>query len=363
MAMPITDSLLVTPARPLPQKLHRLKFHGTGSDLFGIFIVNLLKTILTFGVYYFWGRVKTRQFVWGQTEFAGDRFRYHGTGTELFIGWIKAALVFSGVVLVNSLLDLNGHQFIGGILLWASITCLIPMAQIGALRYRLSRSSWRGVRFSFQGDLKPLFLLSLKGLVLTAVTLGVFYPFYECESRAYLIAKSRFGTASFQFTGQPKDIFQIYVRHALAAMGGLAILAALLFPLRDYMDTQDSSMGRIVGFVMFMLFVLLYGVILLSLMVKRRQFYWNHTLFAGARFKTTVTMRNLLILYMKNLSTVVMTLGLAFPWITVRSRRYDCEHLKLIGVLDLDAIHQNAQTAAAVGEELSSLLDVDAMPG
>lgn len=361
--MPIQDSLLETRTLPMPKKLYRLKFHGTGGDLFSIFVMNLLKTILTFGVYYFWGKVKTRQFVWGQTEFAGDRFSYHGTGMELFLGWVKAALLFGGIIVFGSLLELNSHQFIGAILLWAGLTCLIPIAQIGALRYRLTRSSWRGVQFSFRGALTPFFLLSLKGLALSAVTLGVLYPFYECQSRAYLIGKSRFGTSALRFNGQPEVLFRIYIRHGLAAMGGIAILAATIFPLRDYMDAHGSSVTGIVGFGLFVPFVLLYGGILLSLAVKRRQFYWNHTSFAGAQFKTTVTMSNLLSLHMNNLFLFIMSLGLAFPWITVRSRRYDCEHLTLTGALDLATIYQDAQVATAVGEELSGLLDVDAMPG
>jgi uncharacterized membrane protein YjgN (DUF898 family) len=363
MAMSIQDSLVEIRALPIPKKLYRFKFHGTGGDLFSIFIMNLLKTIVTFGVYYFWGKVKTRQFVWGQTEFAGDRFGYHGMGLELFLGWMKAAFLFGVIVILDYLLELSSHQFIGAILFWTGITCLIPIAQIGALRYRLSRSSWRGVRFSFRGELRPFFLLSLKGLALTAMTLGVFYPFYECESRAYLISQSRFGTSPFQFKGQPKDLFRIYIRHGIAAIGGIVILAAILFPLRDYMDAHDSSVTDLVGFGLFVPFVLLYGGILLSLTAKRRQFYLNHTWFAGAQFKTTITMSNLLSLYINNLFIFIMTLGLAIPWITVRSRRYDCEHLKLTGALNLSAIHQDAQTETAVGEELSSLLDVDTMPG
>ena len=35
-----------------------LSFHGDGGALFGIYIVNLLLSVLTLGVYYFWGKVK-----------------------------------------------------------------------------------------------------------------------------------------------------------------------------------------------------------------------------------------------------------------------------------------------------------------
>src|SRR5215467_2324769 len=96
----------------IPNKIHRLKFHGTGEALFGIFILNLLKIILTLGIYYFWGKVKTRTFIWGQTEFAGDRFAYHGTGLELFLGWVKASVLFGGVLALQWVLTVSDHPYI-----------------------------------------------------------------------------------------------------------------------------------------------------------------------------------------------------------------------------------------------------------
>src|SRR5262249_8995618 len=45
----------------------RLTFHGSGGTLFGIYVVNILLTIATLGIYRFWGRVKVRRFMLSQT--------------------------------------------------------------------------------------------------------------------------------------------------------------------------------------------------------------------------------------------------------------------------------------------------------
>ncbi|ALA60394.1 YjgN family protein [Nitrospira moscoviensis] len=351
------------PPAPLPKKIFRLAFHGTGGALFGIFIMNVLKTILSLGIYYFWGKVKTRQFVWGQTEFAGDRFGYHGTGKELMFGWVKAAVLFAGIVALQNALGLGGHPFLGVLLLWTGIAFLVPVAQIGTLRYRLSRSSWRGIRFSFRGETKPFLLLSLKMLALTALTLGFGYAYYECATRAYLINHCRFGKAAFAFNGQPRQLFWMYVKHGIVLTVGVVVLLIFTFAGRDLSTSNGLFGAASLGVAMFIPFVLLYGLVLLSIAVRRRRFYWDHTTFAGAQFTTTVTMANLLGLYLTNGLLLLCSLGLAFPWVTVRSRLYDCAHLTLTGALDLDAIEQDAQTAAAVGEELSGFLDVDAMAG
>ena len=352
-----------TASAPIPKRIFRFTFHGTGGALFGIFIMNVLKTILTLGVYSFWGKVKTRQFLWGQTEFAGDRFGYHGTGKELLLGWLKAAVLFGGLVALQNVVGLGGHVLLGVLLLWLGIAFILPVAQIGTWRYRLSRSSWRAVGFSFKGEVRPFLLLSLKGMALAVVTLGFGYAYYECETRGYLINHSRFGKAAFRFNGNAKELFWMYIKHGLVALAGAAVLFLLLIAGRNVSTFQTGGAASAFGFIMFVLYGLFYGLVLLSIAVRRRRFYWDQTTFAGAEFKTSVTMGSLLNLYLTNGLLLLCTLGLAFPWVTVRSRQYDYEHLILSGALNLDTIEQDAQTATAVGEELSGFLDVDTMAG
>src|SRR5687768_4812398 len=70
------------------KSVYKVKFHGKGMELLGIHIMNMLLAMVTCGVYYFWGKAKVRRYVYSQTEFMKDRFTYHGTGKELFIGWL-----------------------------------------------------------------------------------------------------------------------------------------------------------------------------------------------------------------------------------------------------------------------------------
>ncbi len=65
------------------QPVRRPSFHGSAGTLFGIQLINLLLTIVTLGIYSFWGKTKVRGYLWSQTEFEGDRFAYHGTGKEV----------------------------------------------------------------------------------------------------------------------------------------------------------------------------------------------------------------------------------------------------------------------------------------
>lgn len=310
--------------------IHLLRFHGSGGELFGIFVVNVLLTLLTLGIYSFWAKVKTRRYVWGQTEFAGDRFGFHGTGRELLIGWIKALVLFGGLVVVTRMLlptiwDSPQAEAAGQLLLAAGFVALLPLAIIGSMRYRLNRTSWRGVRFGFHGGYRELLGIMLRSFLLTGFTLGLYIPFYQTNLRRFLVDHSRFGSTPLSFDGEAGDLLGRYVLTLLLTLPTL-------------------------------------GLIWLWYLAFQRRHYWNHTSFAGARFHCTVTGGGLLGLYAVNLATIVLSLGLALPWATVRTKRYDMEHLVLQGPVDLERITQQAQTASPTGEELSGFLDVDALP-
>ena len=328
-AIPHAETATAAPAGT--DSVYRLRFHGSGGELFGIFIVNVLLILLTLGVYSFWAKVKTRQYLWGQTEFSGDRFGFHGTGKELLIGWCKAAVLFGGLVLITKTLlpmfwDNPLADPAGQLLLAGGFVVLIPLAIVGAMRYRLSRTSWRGVRFGFHGEYRELLGIMLRSFLLTGFTLGLYLPFYQTNLRRFLVENSRFGSVAPAFYGKGSALLGRYVLTLLLTLPTLG----LIWPW--YLAFQ-------------------------------RRYYWNHTFFAGARFHCTVTGFGLLGLYAVNLAIIIASLGLALPWATVRTRRYNMENLVLQGPLDLEHITQQAQAASPTGEELSGFLDVDALPG
>ncbi|MEK8036634.1 MAG: DUF898 family protein [candidate division NC10 bacterium] len=304
----------------------RLFFHGSGGSLFGIYIVNVLFTLVTLGVYYFWGKVRVRKYVLSQSEIEGDRFAYHGTGRELLIGFLKAMLFFVVPVIVlavvRDVLDVwIGLKGLAGLLGYLLLVVFIPLATVGARRYRLSRSSWRGIRFSFRGRARDFVRIFVVGSVASSFTFGLYYPFFDAQRHAFMTANSWFGNRRFDFDGAGRALF------------GPFLLTLLLTP-----------------------FTL--GLIWFWYLARKRRYFWGHTWFGAARFGSTVTGWSLLRLMTGNLLLLVLTLGLAWPWARVRSVRFAFRYLTLEGPLDLDAIQQDAQAASATGEGLAGLLDV-----
>lgn len=304
-----------------------LSFHGSGGTLFGIQVVNALLTLVTVGVYYFWAKVRTRTYLLSQTELGGDRFAYHGTGKELLVGALKAVLVFLlPVWLLNHVPAAAGAgpAVIGVASLLASGLLLVffPVAIVGARRYRLSRTSWRGVRFSFRGETRRFVRLFVIGAVLSGLTLGLYYPVFAVRQHAFLVSRSWFGNRQFDFDGRAMGLF-----------GPFLLMFVLTLPT--------------LGLCWFWYYA------------RKQRFLWDHTTFGAARFRSTVTAWRLFGLVTVNVLLVVLTLGLALPWVRVRSARFGCRYLALEGAVDLDAILQEAQAASATGEGLAGFLDTD----
>src|SRR5262249_44798305 len=70
-----------------------LRFTGTGSEYFGIWIVNLLLTIVTIGIYAAWAKVRRLQYFYRHTELAGSSFDFHGSAARILVGRILALVL------------------------------------------------------------------------------------------------------------------------------------------------------------------------------------------------------------------------------------------------------------------------------
>jgi uncharacterized membrane protein YjgN (DUF898 family) len=307
------------------ETLRRPIFHGTGGTLFGIHVVNTLLTIVTLGVYYFWAKTRLRRYVFGQTEIEGDRFAYHGSGRELLLGTLKAVLVFGVPIyvlnIIRDVLDVPVLLKVGAGVLSASLLfVLFPVAMVGARRYRLGRTSWRGIRFSFRGRVWELIKIVIVGSFLTGLTFGLYYPVLLVQRQAFMISNSYFGSERFDFAGRGRDLFWVYVQAVLLTLPTL-------------------------------------GLSWVWYIARKRRYFWNHTSFGPARFSCSVTGRALLSLWAVNLLLLVVTLGIGWPWVRVRNIHFAFRNLTLLGPLDLARIQQEAQRVSTMGEGLSGFFD------
>jgi uncharacterized membrane protein YjgN (DUF898 family) len=300
-------------------------FHGTGGGLIKIQMVNWILSMITFGIYYFWGKTNERRYLWEQTSFTGDRFFYHGTGKELFKGAMIFNLLFIGVAAGVTVLEkMLGPQMAGaaqGILVLA-IWVAIPAILVGAYRYRLSRTAWRGIRFSFRGSRKEAIGLYVKGLLLTLITLGLYWPYFTIARRTFWMRNSHFGNKNVEYAGDGKDIFNQFM------------ICVLLTPLT-------------------------FGIYWFWYQAFLAQYHWGRTRFAGGTFNFGATGGQMLTLNLVNLLLLAVTLGLAYPWVVVRNLNFVTQHLTIDANMQLDKVVQDAKQSGALAEGAADGMDID----
>lgn len=323
-AEPLSAEPAPTPAAPAVHATHRFAFRGTGGGLFSLYAVMFLLSLVTLSIYSFWGRTNIRRYIARETELDGERFDYHGRGMELLIGWLKAMGLFLFLVVSIGLgsvaIGESEVQIVSSVLLYTAFLFLIPLAMVGAWRYRFSRTSYRGLRFSFRGQFGKFVKIYAAGAILSFLTLFLYSPFWQNNIRRFLCDNTYYGSARFGYDGAGGALF-----------GRWAICWLLAIPTL--------------------------GLSLLWFWVERFRFYWNHTTFQGARIRVDVHTPGMVWLYVSNFLINILTLLLAYPWTQARMLRYVLDRMTLEGAISYDQIRQEALAAGAMGEGFGPWLE------
>ncbi len=346
--------------QPLDRSFH---FNGTGGELFSIFVRNFFLSLATLGIYTFWGKVRIRRYIWAHSFIEGNAFCYHGNGKELQYGWIKAGLLFCFwfFALDAPFIFLSGawQDLVFEVIFYLGMGLLIPLAQIGSMRYRLSRTSLCGIRFSFRGRYLPLLWITLRGYLLTGLTFGFYYPELHRQVRIFFVQHSYWGNIVFRFTARENRMLWYRYRDAFLINLGLGVFVTTLVAF--------GFIQGAMGFVLLLIMILAYQLFAFQYWVKywaeRRRWYWANTKFVGASFRSTVDDISLFRLYMENTLLMLCTVGLAAPWVKARTKRYDLAHLSLQDGPDFHSVVQDQQAGNASSDELAGFLDMDVVVG
>ncbi|MGQ0673428.1 MAG: YjgN family protein [Hyphomicrobium sp.] len=280
------------------------------TGLLGLSFANFALRIVTLGIYNFWAKTEIRRRVWSAVRLDGEPLTYTGTGKELFLGFLVIMLAIFAPLSIVSLLVFYffGPQspatVIYQVMVYLFFFFLTGVAIYRAQRYRLSRTTWRGIRGNLSGNGKSYAWLYSWTALLIPLTLGWIMPWRATRLQNEITADTRFGTSAFRFDAQPRPLYGpftvLWVGGAviallafLTAMGSIYSLAALTLPVDSGPGTQPDP-ATIVGII-----IVIYGVMavafllyyLLSAWYRARQInhFSNHTHFEGASFRSTVT--------------------------------------------------------------------------
>ncbi|QBH26120.1 YjgN family protein [Vibrio vulnificus] len=376
-----------------------IQFKGQGGEFFGIWIVNILLSVITLGIYSAWAKVRTKRYFYGNTFIAGDNFEYHAQPMQLLKGRLVALALVVIWVVANSFFPL------ASLVLLALFYVALPWLLWSNARFDSAMTSYRNVHFAFNGSLKEAYMSILgRGLAslliiaiyiaivvasanasaMVATLLGfgtlvlmfVLYAWVVAGIHQYFASGYQYG--DWKFVAKIETGFFLKTNCKAMLIGFLTAVAFMIvmgtFVLgTDIMNIFAGEVDLLEGKGDFAYVVLTYLVtITMSLGITaytttriRNYVFSRLTATAEAqsetefRFASTFGVWDYMSLIVTNFLLQMITLGLARPWVMVRTSRYVASHTGVIGDMDtLKATDQDSAVKNAISDEVAQAFDL-----
>lgn len=234
-------------------------FRGRTSEYFGIWIVNLLLSIITLGIYSAWAKVRRKKYFYNNTLIDGVGFDYHASPIAILKGRIIAFVLYLVFVFASGI-----HPAVS-IVLSILLFIAIPWIIVRGLKFNARNSSHRGLRFDFDGSYKdaaliflgfPLLFGSIVGLtiwgfvaltsewvtalvapLLVMAALAFYVPFIMQRQQQFMINHHKFGTTKFDMKAKFKEFLMIFVK-LFGVLLGISLIIGLIsiFAFKNVMD-------------------------------------------------------------------------------------------------------------------------------
>ena len=335
------------------------EFTGKAREFFGIWLSNLLLSILTLGIYSAWAKVRRRRFFLGHTLIGGHRFDYHADPKVI----LKGRAIVVSVLVVMSLVSELSTVLSGTSLVLLMLA--LPWLANRSLRFNARMTSFRNVRFDFSGtygkSLLAFVLLPLLGLL----SLGLLQPFATRYSGRYLAMNYSYGEAKLESDPQLKRLykgfFQAFSIILIPFVVLLGIVAQHDWDLeRLVLVPIDGATGWLIDFSPFALIIALYLAFFHYRAVARNSILGSLSISGVHQLKSEISGFRLAWIVLSNSFLTLSSFGLLQPWGAVRRWRYETESLQLIPGGSLDEFIGKIQPAEGViGSEYTDLQDID----
>lgn len=376
---------------------HPFNFHGNATEFFGIWIVNILLTIVTFGIYSAWAKVRTNNYFYGNTELDGDRFEYLAKPMQILIGRIIA------VVALIAWTILSGVHPVAAIACGALLTLAIPYLSVRNIRFDARITRFRNVRFNFEGSYSGAYLnilakplaayaiiigssmgfgallmesnpaIAVIGGILLFTLTGVFgYAWVMTGMASYVVNGYRYGSKQFSAELDMGEYAKIAALAGALFLGSmiLGFLIILGFGMFDTIaslfsgETLDptnqasSFLALFTGYI-YMFFI---GFVIAAFIKTRiRNYLFSKTQIDDKlQLVSNMTLGGYLSLIITNLLIVIFTFGLGRAWADIRRAQYMASVTQVDGDLTQMYVRDhNQETNNAIADEMVDAFDIN----
>ena len=345
-----------------------IRFTGNWREYLPIAASNVLLIIVTLGIYRFWAAARQRRYLWSRTEVIGDRLEWSGTGKEMFIGFLIVTLVLLPFFLffqflLPALVARGKVEAAGGVFLlfYVAILYLSGVAGFRALRYRLSRTWWRGIRggsdepgWNYGGEY-------LGRIALAGMTIWIAWPWMATALFRSRWNEMSFGSLPFGSTLDAEGLKRRWAALYLipVALLILGTIAAATIGLGSGGGERASFSAVVLGLV-----IAVYLAIPLLTLHWYAKFYRKaaETMSLGElEFGFDATTWQWLKLFLGNIALAVVTLGFGLAYWGYRNWAFMVRHMHLYGEINVTALGQSTTRAPTEAEGFADAFDMGAI--
>ncbi len=333
-------------------------FSGTTWRYFGIFWSNIILSILTVFIYSAWAFVREKRYLYRNFTLDGNGFDYHERGLVILIGRIVAIVLLVGISFLIQLVPVVQY------VLAAVALVLAPHLINRRIRRRLRMTSFRGVRFRFEGTylgaLTTYFILPIIGIL----SIGILAPFAMRAGNKYYAKHVSYGQRAIQVSLPVGPFYVAFIKTLGFAILVLIIGAVLALPI-SFLAT--TILGESTSFSI--AFAATFGVLAYLGIVFTVPFYLaakSTNIVAGRlalddhRLEADFNPLEYARLSLVNVLMSIFSLGLLVPWAVIRDRRYTADHLKAHVKGNLDGYFTEvSDEVSSVTDEIADALDID----
>ena len=324
----------------VPSRNLEFEFRGNGAEYFRIWIVNILLSVLTLGIYSAWAKVRRNQYFYGNTRLDGAAFEYLADPKKI----MKGRMIAGGVILIVNLLS-QMHSTLA-VLLAPVFVFGTPWVINRTLAFRAYNSSYRNIRFGFKATYGQAFKTFVLWPMAVLPTLGFLIPHVYQLQRRFIVENSLYGKTHFTFHATSREYYRIFLTAGLLMLAGVGLIGmTIAFPMPK---------------PIFILFLPLYLFMFAYLSVSSTNLFYSSTRLGSHRFQAMLKTKDYLMLVLTNTLATALTLGLFTPWAQVRTIRYKIQHLILKSSGDLNTfLADKKKEVGAFGEEIGGFMDFD----
>ena len=338
------------------------EFTGTAGEYFKIWIVNLLLTIVTLGIYAAWAKVRNRRYFYANTRLLGHAFTYTGDPVRILIGNL---IVFGMAVVYFTSGAVSPLLFLPVLLLFMIV---MPWLIVKSLSFNARNSSYRGLRFGFDGKYGGAAKNYLLFPIAAVFTLYLLFPWVQREQKSFVVGNHRYGATRFGFHGSTEAIYKIFgltllfFLPLLIAYGGI-IVTAIVAGAGQAAGAPPSPPSPLFALWGLLFFPAMISAVVGTYYYRARLFnyVWGNTTLGGHRFEPSMTFGGLFALQFVNSLAVTFSLGLLYPWAKVRMVEYVLKSLTFMPAGNIEELAGAGPAAeeSAVGESAADFFDFD----